>query len=223
MIKIIGMAALAAFSEALRKPGFRGMMRQRLLEKGWKQMEKYQREGEDDMESIREQLLRLGREQGFDHMAFLPVKELVFVEEYRKYCAENLCGNYDKLKNCPPQCGTAAQMRERAQRYDTAFIMQTICELDFSDEKAVKAMKARHNQMTRAVVKAMEERGVEGLTMSAGPTGESACMSAYCVDAAKMAESCGMAYWMGEKRAAFFSQFLFREPSETGNRRGVQG
>ena len=45
--------------------------------------------------------------------------------------------------------------------------------------------------------------------MSAGPTRDSACMSAYCVDAAKMAEACGMEYWLGDKKAAFFSQFLF--------------
>ncbi len=160
-------------------------------------------------EEIEKKLTALAKEQGFDHTAFLPVKDLVFVEEYRKYCEDNLCGNYGKLKNCPPICGTPAQMKERACRYETAFIMQTICEVDVYDEKATKALKHRHNQMTQAVTAAIEAQGVEGLTMSAGPTRDGACMSAYCVDAAKMAEACGMEYWLGDKKAAFFSQFLF--------------
>lgn len=162
------------------------------------------------MEKRREKLIHLGSEQGFDHMAFLPVKELVFVEEYRKYCADNLCGNYDKLPNCPPKCGTVAELKKKALQYDTAFVMQTICEVDFSDETAVRAMKQRHNRMTEAVTGAMAEIGVQGLVMSAGPTKEHSCMSAYCVDAVKMAESCHLSYWLGENRAAFFSLFLFR-------------
>ncbi|MDO5424902.1 MAG: DUF2284 domain-containing protein [Eubacteriales bacterium] len=163
------------------------------------------------MQSIREQLTTLAEAQGFARTAFLPVKDLVFVPEYRKYCADNLCGNYDKLPNCPPKCGTVAEMQQRAEAYETAFIMQTVCEVDFNDGKAILAMKHRHNQMTSAVVAAMEAQGVTGLVMSAGPTKESACMSAYCVDAAKMAEACQMPYWLGENKAAFFSQFLFNE------------
>jgi len=56
-------------------------------------------------EEIQKKLTALAKEQGFDHTAFLPVKDLVFVEEYRKYCEDNLCGNYGKRKNCPPICG----------------------------------------------------------------------------------------------------------------------
>ena len=36
-------------------------------------------------EEIEKKLTALAKEQGFDHTAFLPVKDLVFVEEYRKY------------------------------------------------------------------------------------------------------------------------------------------
>ena len=35
------------------------------------------------------------------------------------------------------------------------------------------------------------------------------CMSAYCVDAAKMADACGMEYWLKDGRCAFFSEILF--------------
>lgn len=161
------------------------------------------------MDTIKQALSRLAEEQGFARTAFLLVKDLVFVEEYRRYCEENVCGNYGKLPNCPPACGTFAEMKEKACQYEHVFVMQTIQELDFSDVKAIKAAKARHNHMTEAVVDAIGEKGVKGLVMSAGPTRYSSCMSAYCVDACKMAEVCEMPYWIDDHTAAFFSQFLF--------------
>lgn len=163
------------------------------------------------METIREELKKMAEAQGFAHTAFLPVKDLVFVEEYRKYCADNLCGNYDKLPACPPKCGTVKEMRARAQQFDTAFVMQSIHTLDITDSKEIAAAKHMHNLMTRAVVEGARKLGVTGLVMSAGPTKDSSCMSAYCVDAGKMAESCGMEYWLTDGRVALFSQFLFNE------------
>ena len=40
----------------------------------------------------------LAKELGFGEAAILPVNDLVVVEEYRKYCEENICGNFNKLK-----------------------------------------------------------------------------------------------------------------------------
>ncbi|MEE0420194.1 MAG: DUF2284 domain-containing protein [Lachnospiraceae bacterium] len=149
---------------------------------------------------------------GFAHTAFLPVRKLVFVEKYRIYCEENVCGNYNKLPNCPPKCGTVQEMRERAGQFTTALIMQSVWDLeDYGDTKAIKAMKGRHNLMTRELTDKVKEQGITGLTMSAGPTAQDCCMSAYCVDAARMAADCGMVYWMPEGKISFFSQFLFNE------------
>ena len=39
---------------------------------------------------------------GFAKAAVIDAKELVYVPEYRKFCEENLCGNYNKLPVCPP-------------------------------------------------------------------------------------------------------------------------
>ena len=50
---------------------------------------------------------------GFANAAVIDVKDLVFVLEYRKFCEENLCGNYGLVPACPPACGTAEEMRER--------------------------------------------------------------------------------------------------------------
>ena len=41
---------------------------------------------------------------------YLPVRELVVVPEYRRFCEQNLCGNYGVLPACPPVSGTVEEM-----------------------------------------------------------------------------------------------------------------
>ena len=47
--------------------------------------------------------------------------------------------------------------------------------------------------------------------MSAGPYKHNSCMSAYCVDAQKMADAVGMQCWTNDGKFRYFSQILFRE------------
>ena len=148
-----------------------------------------------EKEILQTNMTEEARKQGFGHMAFLPVEQLVFVPEYRKYCE--------------PKSGTVEEMKEHACQYQTAFIMQTIQALDIGDPDEIKRAKHRHNEMTRGVEEVLKKAGVPFLTMSAGPTATSSCMSAYCVDAAKMADACGMEYWLKDGRCAFFSEILF--------------
>lgn len=44
----------------------------------------------------------MAKASGFTDAAVLPVRELVVVPEYRRFCAQNLCGNYSVLPACPP-------------------------------------------------------------------------------------------------------------------------
>ena len=46
---------------------------------------------------------------GFTDAALMPVRELVIVPEYRVFCEENLCGNYNVLPACPPASGTVEE------------------------------------------------------------------------------------------------------------------
>lgn len=112
-----------------------------------------------EKEILQTNMTEEARKQGFGHMAFLPVEQLVFVPEYRKYCEQNLCGNYDKLKMCPPKSGTVEEMKEHACQYQTAFIMQTIQALDIGDPDEIKRAKHRHNEMTRGVEEVLKKAG----------------------------------------------------------------
>lgn len=40
---------------------------------------------------------------GFSDAAVMDTDKLVFVPEYRVFCEENACGNYDKNPACPPE------------------------------------------------------------------------------------------------------------------------
>ena len=60
---------------------------------------------------------------GFTDAALMPVRELVIVPEYRVFCEENLCGNYNVLPACPPASGTVEEMTARVRQYETALVL----------------------------------------------------------------------------------------------------
>lgn len=53
-------------------------------------------------------LIKTAKELGFSNAAIMNTKDLVFKPEYRVFCEENRCGNYDLNPACPPgerNCG----------------------------------------------------------------------------------------------------------------------
>ena len=119
-------------------------------------------------------LIEEAKALGFSDAAVISTDQLVFVPEYRVFCEDNLCGNYDKNPACPPQSGT-------------------------------------HNKLTEQLAEKMKEEGITDLLiMSAGPYKHNSCMSAYCVDAQKMADAAGMLCWTSDGMIRYFSQVLFR-------------
>ena len=41
-------------------------------------------------------IMELAKNEGFTNVAVIPADKLVFDRELRKYCEENVCGNYGK-------------------------------------------------------------------------------------------------------------------------------
>ena len=74
-------------------------------------------------------IMELAKNEGFTNVAVIPADKLVFDRELRKYCEENVCGNYGKNYSCPPFCGTPEEMRDRAGKYGRAWIFQTIADV----------------------------------------------------------------------------------------------
>ena len=70
----------------------------------------------------------------------------------------------------------------------------------------------KHNSTDEKLAEKMKEAGkTDILIMGAGPYKHNSCMSAYCVDAQKMADAAGMLCWIDDGMVRYFSQILFHE------------
>ena len=113
---------------------------------------------------------------GFSGAAVMDTKELVFVPEYRTFCEENLCGCYNVNPACPPESGTAEEMKQRALQYEKTLVLQTMQE-DMHDSAQYKKDKLLQNKMTEELAEKMKAEGkTDILIMSAGPYKHNSCM-----------------------------------------------
>ena len=157
-------------------------------------------------------LIKEALSMGFANAAIMDTKDLVFVPEYRQFCEDNLCGNYNLVPACPPACGTVEEMHEKAMKYEKALVLQTVLKDPVMDPVLFKQAKHAQNILTEQLAKWMQENGKEDvLIMSAGPYKNCSCMSAYNVDAQKMADAVGMVCWADDSDVRFFTQILFLE------------
>ena len=125
-------------------------------------------------------LIQAAKNLGFSDAAIMNTKDLVFKPEYRKFCEENQCGNYNLNPACPPESGTVEEMMAQALKYEKTLVLQTIQ----TPEMEYKKAKHSHNQLTEQLAEQMKAAGMTDLLiMSAGPYKHHSCMSAYCVDA----------------------------------------
>lgn len=157
-------------------------------------------------------LIKEALSMGFADAAIMDTKDLVFVPEYRQFCEDNLCGNYNLVPACPPACGTVEEMQTKALKYEKALVLQTVLKDPIMDPVLFKQAKHAQNILTEQLAKWMQENGKEDvLIMSAGPYKNCSCMSAYSVDAQKMADAVGMVCWADDSDVRFFTQILFHE------------
>lgn len=155
-------------------------------------------------------LIQAAKNLGFSDAAIMNTKDLVFKPEYRKFCEENQCGNYNLNPACPPESGTVEEMMAQALKYEKTLVLQTIQ----TPEMEYKKAKHSHNQLTEQLAEQMKATGMTDLLiMSAGPYKHHSCMSAYCVDAQEMADAVGMICWGHDRKIRYFSQILFHENS----------
>ena len=134
-------------------------------------------------------LIEEAKKLGFSDVAVMDTKDLVFVPEYRMYCEQNRCGCYNVNPACPPQSGTVEEMKQKALKYRKTLVLQTMQDYEMDFKKA----KLNQNKLTEQLSEKMKEAGkTDFLIMSSGPYKHHSCMSAYCVDAQKMADAVGM-------------------------------
>ena len=147
------------------------------------------------------------KQLGFSAAAVMDTKNLVFKPEYRVFCEENRCGNYDRNPACPPESGSVEEMKEKALSYNKTLVLQTTQSNDMDYKKCKTCPQQADRISGRRDEKRTEKRDL--LIMTAGPYRHHSCMSAYCVDAQEMADAVGMICWGKDGKVRYFSQVRF--------------
>lgn len=172
------------------------------------------------------QALAFAKEEGFE-AAIIDTGKIVFEADFRKYCEENLCGQYRANYSCPPTCGSPDKMRETVLRYQKALVVKSGWDVpDWHDSAVIRQAKKTHNEAMLRILSQMEEYNFTGLMCGASccslcdqcamPSGEPcrfpdrkfSCLSAYCINVSKLAEACGMEYSWEEGKLGLYGMIL---------------
>ena len=176
----------------------------------------------------KEEILKYALEQGFSDAAIIETKDIVFDPSFRPYCEENLCGQYGVNYTCPPVCGSPEEMKQKVLSHKYAIVLQSLWEIsDYSDKKAIRQAKTKHNSAALQVAEKMRSEHHEGFVVGASgcalctpcamaqnqpcrfPELAFSCMSAYCIFVRLLTEKCGMTYNWGDGLLAFFGMYVF--------------
>lgn len=169
-----------------------------------------------------EALLALAEAEGF-HAAMIAPRDIPVNPDFRMFCAENRCGKYGANYSCPPDCGTPEEMHANILAQDRTMIIQTIWPISgFEDRESIQAAKKYHNAGALRILDQVRKAGYQGFAAGyngcplcdpckavlgqfcAFPDKRISCLSAYCVDVAKLAQICGLPFaWSQDKLHLF--------------------
>lgn len=177
-----------------------------------------------------EKMISLAEESGFS-AAVIGSGELRFQFEFRKYCEENLCGNYNRNYACPPCCGTPEEMKAATEGFSGVLVLKSEARgINAMDETETRALKKAHNRKTAELVRKLKEEmnRTETLMIIAGPCSlckeckliskepcafsmeRYSCLSAYCIDVNELCRAADLELSWASDQASFFSLFLWK-------------
>ena len=175
-----------------------------------------------------EELIALGAEAGFTHVAPLRADTIQLRPEVRQMCASNTCGKYGANWSCPPGCGTLEECQQRINAYTEGILVQTVGELeDEMDGEGMMETEARHKKNFYTLFEKLQERCKHVLAIGSGcctqcksctypdspcrfPRRKVSSMEAYGMLVLQTCKDNGMKYYYGPKTIAYTSCFLLK-------------
>ena len=173
------------------------------------------------------EILQLAKEAGF-RTAWIDTADIVTDASFRKFCQENLCGKYYANYACPPDCGTPEEVRQRLNNGKRALVLQTVWEIgSYENKRAVADARKAHNAAILRFADALDKAGLCGFCLGYGgcplcepcrrvenkpcahPERKISCLSAYCIDVGKLANSCGLEFAWRPEKLFLFGMFVF--------------
>jgi len=96
--------------------------------------------------------LRIDRHAPLDPATLAPEPRI------RKLCEDNLCGNFGRHPQCPPQLGTLDQATARLRAFRQGLLFQTAYEVDARDVAATRLTQQDHQRAALALEAAARDR-----------------------------------------------------------------
>jgi len=94
---------------------------------------------------------------------------LIPEERIRKYCYQNLCGNYGKHYMCPPFIGTVEETKFILSKYNKAILIRYSEDVDVKeDRKKVKRTKIDFHKKILELEKFLHQKGIESWGLVGG-------------------------------------------------------
>lgn len=174
-----------------------------------------------------QELLKIAKDAGFIP-AIIATDKIITDPSFRKFCEEDLCGKYGANYSCPPDCGTVEEVRQWLMSYERALVLQTIWDIgSYENKPAILEAKRAHNAAVLRLTERLRRDGMNGSCLGYGgcplcdpckkveglpcahPDKKISCMSAYCIDVAKLAGTCGLEFAWDPERLYLFGAFVF--------------
>ena len=175
------------------------------------------------------EMLSMAREAGFEAALIAP-EEVPVDGKYRAGCEENRCGRYNANYACPPDCGAVEEMAARIRGGELALVLTSSWPIEsYGDTEAIRHGTEEHNRAYLRLLDALRERGYEGFMVGGSccdlchpcrktlgepcvqPERRFSCMSAYCVDVARLAEKCGLEFAWDSRRLRPYGMLVLRQ------------
>ena len=168
------------------------------------------------------ELLEIAKDAGFSAV-IIPTEKIVVDSKFRPFCEDNLCGNYGANYACPPDCGSVEEVRQRLMVQNRALVLQTIWDIgSYENKEGILGAKKAHGAAILQLMEKLRQLGLQGFCLGYGgcslcspckrienqpcahPDKKISCLSAYCIDVAKLAEESGLEFaWTPDKLYLF--------------------
>lgn len=177
---------------------------------------------------IENELLEIAYSLKFSKASIINVEDLVLNKEFRKYCKQNICKNYNTSYSCPPKCGSFNVLKNKISKYKNALILETINYIDTKSDIEIKKAKRNHNGMTLNVKEYLKTKfNIKSLIAGAGncdlckkceyienrpckyPMKRFSSLSAYCVDVSNLAKIADLEYVYSVDKLSLVSIIFF--------------
>lgn len=168
---------------------------------------------------------------GVTRSAIVKVEDILFNEDFRRQCEQNVCGSYKRNWMCPPAVGPFAELKEKALQYKQGLVFQTVYKLEDSfDIEGMMEGTALHTGISRKVIEYIREKGLfsEFLPLNVGPCTicercsildneecrlpeeAIASVESYGIDVTALMKSCGIPYNNGVNTVSCVTLVLYQ-------------